>query len=1422
VQALDGLRGIAVLLVVMSHLPNVAPGIFDEQKWLRGIIHGGYLGVDIFFVLSGFLITSLLAEAFESTDGRVRVWRNFYGRRALRLLPALVVLMVVFTAVTVADGATLGSLWPSVRSVLLYYNNWHSVWDPEHFNSDLGHLWSLAIEEQFYIVWPVVLAAVLAFSRRLWVRLALVAVPVVWVFWYRARLWDTGAGWVNVFVRTDTRIDTLLIGCLLALVFRYARPRREIVAWVGAAGSVALLVMVAKSTALQAWMYKGGFLITAVAAGAVVLAIAEGAGPYSKVMSNEVLRLVGRVSYGLYLWHLPVFNYVFRHTPTWSAVPRALVAVGASFALTAASWVLIERVALSRKDKWFGSRAAHSLPVVRANPPVFTQYVWRGVIAVGAGSVVTLALANVWPHSEIPMTDRMGYALIEDFHLNRYWQVARLWMLLMPLIAVFVWSLLPRLAHSRPVLRSLVGDAALPRVDFDDTVVTAVSRGGAADSVARLGVVGATAGLLVAVSFGPGMTNGWWWLVLTAAAYVGVVVLVARRGPVDGWRDRAAVLNLLASSSLPLVLWWAARTTYVTRVDNGKRVEYHWIPLLPMLVVAVVLLLVDAVWLRRNGIAQAFRRERSRLVFFVVPVLLFTWVSRLRGSTERIDVFHHGESLNGGWLWATGRVPWRDFFFNVGFYPAVFAPRAAFRLFGTSIWGLTAGTYMFLIPILVVTIYVACAVLVTRYWVALAAIVVLLAFPAEAMGGFLRILDGDATLFIFRFSFMAPAMVALLFFLRKSTWFRAIVFGALVVLNVIMSSETIVFATAFCVTIFVRDVVGWRRGRPAAAHFAATIKGAVGMLVGIGLAAAVLWQMGALGAYVGWWRIFPFRWYIETGNPIGLGTNIDSFRWGSEWVVFFAIPISVLCCIAFAVWRLRTRREIRTEDWVALALALGNLFFYQKALNRPDSHVYQSLITSIPLWFYMVVRGITTVAETVKQRQRANVPRERRSNTWLAIAAVVALFPFMPVASVLNAELADAGSRWKVTSAPPAPIDRIGYMDDAAFVQTAVSVRDFVDANLGRDALIFDFANASGLYNFVLNERPLTRFSYALQMSTRPAMREVIATLRQRSPEVVVYAWDGSIDEWDYIPNSIRHFDLGEYILRNYTPWAVVGDKGYKQTLMLRNDLRPGYLMPDNAVPAVAGQERVDELFALQDCNWGHAVNHLKVVPEGGERVKADPVLATITAFGWAHTTTDDPVPISVMVRGTEVFRGLTTPNRADLAARNVQTGKNSGFYFDIPVIEAVAAPEEITVARVAEDGSLVELPRVAKQGVNDATGEFDVRLNQAIDGQVPIGGGTESRFLMRIEFPKNRTDFSWLVVRSKFGFADTNFALYDKALDPTRQAKFSAAARTHATGGLVAACPEWYAWDTNVLYLEYDHVVLDPEVFISAESENR
>ena len=1420
VPALDGLRAIAVLLVLALHLPEVAPAFFTRHQWLRSVIDGGYLGVDIFFVLSGFLITSLLAEALENAGDGTRVWRNFYGRRALRLLPAMGILVAVFTVVAVAEGATLGSLWPSVRSVLLYYNNWHGVWDAGNFVSDLGHLWSLAIEEQFYIVWPVLLAGLLAFSSRLRVRLALAAVPIAWVYWYRMQVWESGVSWLDLYARTDTRIDTLLVGCFFALVFRYARLRRSVVAWGGVFGITAMVVLVAVSSPLDGWMYRGGFTIAAVATGALILAVVEGAVPGIGILRVRPLRLIGRVSYGLYLWHFPVFRFVGRHTETWSALPSLTVAVGASAALTALSWSTIERFALARKDRWFSSREVPATVQSKEPPSVPTQYFWRTTVSIACGSVVTLAVANVWPRSAVPRTDRMGYALISNFELNRYWQVALLWMLLMPAVAVLVWSVLPRMARTMPGLRSLVGDTGLPRIDFDDTRPSETSRGGSTDSWARLALVGGTFGLLVATAVERNTSNGWWWLTLCLASYVGFIVVVSRLGSVAARRDRLSTLNLFATSLLPIVLWWAARTTYVVRSDNGKRVDYPWIPLLPMAVIAVVMLVADAVWMRRNGVASAHRRERARLIFFVVPILLFTWVSRLLPSTAGIDVFHHGESLNGGWLWATGRVPWRDFFFNVGFYPAVLAPRAAFRLFGTSWWGLVAGTYMFLIPILVVSIYLACAALVSRYWVALVAITVFLAFPAETLGGFLRVLNGDATLFIFRFSFMAPATIALLLLLRKASWTRAVAFGALVVLNLMMSSETIVFATAFCVTVFARDAAQWRRGRVIAETFRCTIRAAVGMLVGCAVAAGVLASVGALGAYVGWWRTFPFRWYIETGVPIGLGTDIDSFRWGGEWVVFFAIPLSILISVWFVVWRLRSRRELRTEDWVALALALGNLLFFQKALNRPDNHVYQSLITAIPLWFYIVVRGITTTAEVVNSR--AIINQVRRPTAWLGLITLMAIFPFMPVANALNEEMSAAGSRWKVTSGPVAPIDRIGFTDDSAFVQTALSVREFVRRNLGRDALIFDFSNASGLYNFVLDQRPITRFSYAVQMSTRPAMREVIKALKSRSPEVVAYAWESTIDEWDEIANSIRHYDLGEYILRSYTPWAVVGEKGYKQTLMLRNDLQPGYLMPADAVPALSGRERSVALAEVHDCDWGHAASHLTVVPEGGERIKAEPVLATVTAFGWAHTDDDEPVEISVMLRGREIFRGLTTPNRPDLAARKVQTGENSGFYFDIPVTETIASPDEVTVAEVGIGGVLTALPRVAKQGVNDETGEFDIRLNQAVDGRVPIGGGADRRFLMRVEFSGRRTDYSWLLVRSKYGFNATNFRLYDQALDPFRQITFRAAPRTHVAGGLMASCPKWFGWESNVVYLEYDQLILDPEVYGFAESENR
>ena len=580
--------------------------------------------------------------------------------------------------------------------------------------------------------------------------------------------------------------------------------------------------------------------------------------------------------------------------------------------------------------------------------------------------------------------------------------------------------------------------------------------------------------------------------------------------------------------------------------------------------------------------------------------------------------------------------------------------------------------------------------------------------------------------------------------------------------------------------------------------------------------------MGALDAYIGWWRIFPFKWYIETGTPIGLATDIDSFRWGREWVVFMGVPLTILVCTLFVVWRVRSRRPLRTEDWVAVALALGNLLFFQKALNRPDNHVYQSFITSIPLMYYVVVRGLSTFAESVTTTRGSETHPLRRTTVWFLTAGVVAMFPFMPVLKSLNSEMSDAGKRWKPLVSPPSNVERVGYSVPTAFTDTATEVRDLVDSALGKDAQIFDFANASGLYNFILDKKPITRFSYAVQMSTRPAMREVIDALRQRAPEVVAFSWDSTIDEWDRIPNSIRHYDLGEYILRNYTPWVEVGRKDNKQRLMLRNDLKPGYLMPADAPAPLSGTERTDWLMAEQKCDWGYAGNFLTTVPKVATRLKAEPVLATVTAFGWAHTDTDDPIDVAVLVDGKEVFRGPTTPNRADIVERGVATGANSGFYFDIPVVVPVASKEQVTIASVASDGSLVPLPIVAKPGVNDATGEYDVRLNQAVDGRIPIGGGEETRYVMRLEFPGERTDWSWVVVRSAFGFAQTNFSLYDKALEPDRAITFRAMPRSHVTGGLMAACPKWFAWPGNVLYLEYDHQILDPEVWVQAEKANR
>ncbi|MET0728835.1 MAG: acyltransferase family protein [Acidimicrobiales bacterium] len=342
--ALDGLRGVAVALVVAYHLaPQLVPG--------------GFLGVDVFFVLSGFLITSLLVSEVSAGTGAFDV-RRFYVRRVRRLTPALLLLLGAL-ALYAWRWATAGeltrlrehSLW-----TLGYLANWRFISDGTTYTdlvvgaSPLRHAWSLAIEEQFYIVFPLLILAVGAVVRWEPDRLrralfGLAALGTLLSAAWMAMIWVDGTASRGYF-GTDTRAHSLLVGVALGAVLVGRPPRlgrgARTAAEAGVVGAVVLVAAIALGHEDSAWLQHGGFLAVALAVAGLISAL-ECCAWLRRPLSLRPLVGLGVISYGVYLWHWPVI-IVFDAERTGVDGP-ALVLVRLSLTLVLAllSFVLVER-----------------------------------------------------------------------------------------------------------------------------------------------------------------------------------------------------------------------------------------------------------------------------------------------------------------------------------------------------------------------------------------------------------------------------------------------------------------------------------------------------------------------------------------------------------------------------------------------------------------------------------------------------------------------------------------------------------------------------------------------------------------------------------------------------------------------------------------------------------------------------------------------------------------------------------------------------------------------------------------------------------------------------------------------------------------------------------------------------------------------
>jgi peptidoglycan/LPS O-acetylase OafA/YrhL len=337
---LDGIRAVAVLAVIAYHL---------DAPWMRG----GFLGVDLFMVLSGYLITSLLLLEHERS-GRVSL-RAFWARRVRRILPAVVVLLgaLAVYAAFWSNAVERASLrWDSIAA-LTSWANWRFVVDGSGYwatfsaPSPLTHFWSLAVEEQFYVVWPLVVAGalVMAAGRRRVVALV-AASGIVASAVAMGMLYDPLSP-SRAYLGTDTRVQTLLVGALGAVMLRPA-PHRIVATqrwwrWAGpvAAGIVVLALVAVRDQA--AWMYRGGFTAFALVALVLVVASGEAGGAVRRVLGVPLLVWIGRRSFGWYLWHWPLIVLLTPDRIQVDGLARVVVVLVLTVVAAELSFQLVEQ-----------------------------------------------------------------------------------------------------------------------------------------------------------------------------------------------------------------------------------------------------------------------------------------------------------------------------------------------------------------------------------------------------------------------------------------------------------------------------------------------------------------------------------------------------------------------------------------------------------------------------------------------------------------------------------------------------------------------------------------------------------------------------------------------------------------------------------------------------------------------------------------------------------------------------------------------------------------------------------------------------------------------------------------------------------------------------------------------------------------------
>lgn len=349
VPALNGLRGVAILLVLGNHIP---------LRKDASLLPGGFVGVDVFFVLSGFLITTLLRQEFD-WKGSISL-REFYIRRMLRLAPALIVMLLVICGLSFVlfDRARARQNCCRALIALFYASNWVKALSHNGLGI-VAQTWSLSCEEQFYVIWPFLVMALLRTAR--WSRHLISAAAVLALLSWLDEicLALSGATFTRIMFGLDSRLVTLMIGCLLGVWLTSGRMteaakriHQKLLLVLAPLSLICLLAFSVSGNVLGNGLFYFGFIIIALLAATLILDVMVSRQSILKsFLEMKWLLWIGSLSYGLYLWHWPIFYvmaYIY-HCSGWTVM---LVGTPLAFLVTMLSYYGMERRILEFKDRF--------------------------------------------------------------------------------------------------------------------------------------------------------------------------------------------------------------------------------------------------------------------------------------------------------------------------------------------------------------------------------------------------------------------------------------------------------------------------------------------------------------------------------------------------------------------------------------------------------------------------------------------------------------------------------------------------------------------------------------------------------------------------------------------------------------------------------------------------------------------------------------------------------------------------------------------------------------------------------------------------------------------------------------------------------------------------------------------------------------